>query len=252
MAKYRQMTFEPEGRVLIWRTEVVKYIIIKDDKRVIIVLFRKLLRPPRNLAKAINWIGKGGKTAFSTLKIKDVLTATVRKKRLCSSATDSEIFKVAKNWFRFESDRDGGLYNGTMLGRHIYGIRKHCGLHIYIANKGAMLDQCTELNGTLPKIQLAIEKQRKSSITVEKGHIQITSFLGCPIVHFKNEIDVVALHRVLYHVPLLHHCTPSHCTTKEGKTTIRVVQEDKYDYKRVVVHNMNHAVKVYVVNGLFP
>lgn len=27
-----------------------------------------------DLAKAINWIGKGGKTAFSTLKIKDVLT----------------------------------------------------------------------------------------------------------------------------------------------------------------------------------
>lgn len=61
-----------------------------------------------DLAKAINWIGKGGKTAFSTLKIKDVLTATVRKNRLCSSATDSEIFEVAKNWFRFASDRDGG------------------------------------------------------------------------------------------------------------------------------------------------
>lgn len=27
-----------------------------------------------DLARAINWIGKGGKTAFSTLKIKDVLT----------------------------------------------------------------------------------------------------------------------------------------------------------------------------------
>uniref|UniRef100_K1PUL1 Uncharacterized protein n=1 Tax=Magallana gigas TaxID=29159 RepID=K1PUL1_MAGGI len=62
-----------------------------------------------DVAKAINWIGKDGKTAFSTLKIKDVLTATVRKNRLCSSATDSEIFEVAKNWFRFESDSDGGV-----------------------------------------------------------------------------------------------------------------------------------------------
>lgn len=29
--------------------------------------------------------------------------------RLCSSATDSEIFEVAKNWLRFASDRDGGV-----------------------------------------------------------------------------------------------------------------------------------------------
>ncbi|XP_062597855.1 uncharacterized protein LOC134259266 isoform X2 [Saccostrea cucullata] len=59
-----------------------------------------------DLAKTINWIGKGGKTAFSTLKVKDILT--VRKNRLCPSATDAEIFDVAKTWFRFASDRDGG------------------------------------------------------------------------------------------------------------------------------------------------
>uniref|UniRef100_A0A8W8MP92 Uncharacterized protein n=1 Tax=Magallana gigas TaxID=29159 RepID=A0A8W8MP92_MAGGI len=196
-----------------WRTEVVKYIIIKDDKGVIPVLFRKLLRLPQNVAKAINWTGKDGKTAFSTLKIKDVLTAAVRKNRLCSSATDSEIFEVAKNWFRFESDSDGGVKIGLFKG-----------------------------------IFVLLEKQRKSLITVEKGHIQTTSFLGCHIVYFKNEIDVVALQIVRYHVPLVHHCAPSHCATKEGKTTIRVEQENKYDYKRFVVHNMNHAVKVYVVN----
>lgn len=35
---------------------------------------------------------------------------------------------------------------------------------------------------------------------------------------------------------------------KEGRTTIRVEQEDKDIYKRFIVHNMNHAVGVYVVN----
>lgn len=95
---------------------------------------------------------------------------------------------------------------------------------------------------------LLLEKQRKSLITVEKGHIQTTSFLGCPIVHFMNETDVVPLHRVLSYVPLVHHCGHSHCTIREGRTTIRVEQEDKDVYRRFVVHNMNHAVKVYVVN----
>ena len=33
---------------------------------------------------------------------------TVRKNRLTGSATDSEIEAVAKDWFRFASDRDGG------------------------------------------------------------------------------------------------------------------------------------------------
>lgn len=51
---------------------------------------------------------KGWKNGIFYLEKKDVLTATVRKNRLCSSATDLEIFEVAKNWFRFASDRDGG------------------------------------------------------------------------------------------------------------------------------------------------
>ncbi|XP_078338841.1 uncharacterized protein LOC111134410 [Crassostrea virginica] len=60
------------------------------------------------LATGINWIGKGGKIAFSSLRVKDVLTKTVRKNRLTGSATDSEIEAGAKDWFRFASDRDGG------------------------------------------------------------------------------------------------------------------------------------------------
>nr|XP_034308999.1 uncharacterized protein LOC117683581 isoform X2 [Crassostrea gigas] len=95
---------------------------------------------------------------------------------------------------------------------------------------------------------ILLENQRKSLITVEKGHIQTTSFLGCPIVHLKNETDVVPLHRVLSYVPLVHHCAQSHCTIREGRTTIRVEQEDKDVYKRFLVHNMNHAIRVYVVN----
>lgn len=32
----------------------------------------------------------------------------MRQNRLCSNATDAEIYSVAKNWFRFASDREGG------------------------------------------------------------------------------------------------------------------------------------------------
>ncbi|XP_033762240.1 uncharacterized protein LOC117343828 [Pecten maximus] len=34
--------------------------------------------------------------------------STVRKNRLCATATDSEIAAIAKDWFRFVCDRDGG------------------------------------------------------------------------------------------------------------------------------------------------
>lgn len=60
------------------------------------------------LATKINWVGKGGKIAFSSLKLKEVLKETVRKNRLCPNATDAEIYSVAKDWFRFASDREGG------------------------------------------------------------------------------------------------------------------------------------------------
>lgn len=32
----------------------------------------------------------------------------MRKNRLCASATDAEIASVAKDWFRFAKDREGG------------------------------------------------------------------------------------------------------------------------------------------------
>lgn len=35
-------------------------------------------------------------------------TGTVRKNRLTASATDSEIYNITKDWFRFASDREWG------------------------------------------------------------------------------------------------------------------------------------------------
>ncbi|XP_061177645.1 uncharacterized protein LOC133186405 [Saccostrea echinata] len=61
-----------------------------------------------DLAIRINWKGKGGKIAFSSLRIKDIVTRTVRKNRLTAAATDSEICTIIKDWFRFASDREGG------------------------------------------------------------------------------------------------------------------------------------------------
>nr|XP_022311174.1 uncharacterized protein LOC111116470 [Crassostrea virginica] len=60
------------------------------------------------LAQEINWIGKGGKVAFSMLLLNTILKAVVRKNRICSGATDAEIATVAKDWFRFAKDRQGG------------------------------------------------------------------------------------------------------------------------------------------------
>lgn len=37
-----------------------------------------------------------------------IFLAAVRKNRLCASATDAEIASVAKDWFRFAKDREGG------------------------------------------------------------------------------------------------------------------------------------------------
>lgn len=60
------------------------------------------------LAKQINWKGKGDKIAFSTLKLKDLLIKAVRKNRLCTLATESEIGNITKEWFRYATDREGG------------------------------------------------------------------------------------------------------------------------------------------------
>lgn len=36
------------------------------------------------------------------------LTATLRKNRLCATATDAEISGIPKDWFQFAADREGG------------------------------------------------------------------------------------------------------------------------------------------------
>lgn len=78
----------------------------ENTKATVRRLLSHMIKNP--LATKINWVGKGGKIAFSSLKLKEVLKETVRKNRLCPSATDAEIYSIAKDWFRFASDRDGG------------------------------------------------------------------------------------------------------------------------------------------------
>uniref|UniRef100_A0A8W8I0H9 Uncharacterized protein n=1 Tax=Magallana gigas TaxID=29159 RepID=A0A8W8I0H9_MAGGI len=58
-----------------------------------------------------NW----GKIAFSSLKLKEVLKETVMKNHLCPNATDAEIhvYSIAKYWFRFASDWEGGRKKRT-------------------------------------------------------------------------------------------------------------------------------------------
>lgn len=60
------------------------------------------------LAREVNWIGKGGKLAFSKLKLKDILIRAVRANRLSSDATHSDICNTVKEWFRYSCDREGG------------------------------------------------------------------------------------------------------------------------------------------------
>lgn len=60
------------------------------------------------LAREVNWVGKGGKLAFSKLKLKDILIRAVRANRLSSDATHSDICNTVKEWFRYSCDREGG------------------------------------------------------------------------------------------------------------------------------------------------
>lgn len=61
-----------------------------------------------DVAKKMNWLGRGGKKAFSISLLKDVLLLTVRKNRCCRDATDKDIEDAAKDWLRYSCDRDGG------------------------------------------------------------------------------------------------------------------------------------------------
>lgn len=42
------------------------------------------------------------------LLFKSIFTEAVRKNRLCTLATESEIGNITKEWFRYAADREGG------------------------------------------------------------------------------------------------------------------------------------------------
>ncbi|XP_033730551.1 uncharacterized protein LOC117340180 [Pecten maximus] len=74
----------------------------------------------RNLVRAVQLVVHSTRAKRLTQKIFGLITkkkesislikrqSTVRKNRLCATATDSEIAAIAKDWFRFACDRDGG------------------------------------------------------------------------------------------------------------------------------------------------
>ncbi|XP_078326415.1 uncharacterized protein LOC111111074 isoform X3 [Crassostrea virginica] len=94
-----------------------------------------------------------------------------------------------------------------------------------------------------------IGTNRYSLVLVEKGVIKPSStYLGCPLVEFTGEIDVVPLHKIKEYVPLVHHCTESYCNIREDQTTCRIEQEDKMISKMYLRHKLCEERKQYIVN----
>ncbi|XP_069101671.1 104 kDa microneme/rhoptry antigen-like [Argopecten irradians] len=61
-----------------------------------------------DVAQHCNWIGKGGKTPFSTLKLRILIIRAVRRNVSFENATDDEIENVIKDWLKTATDREGG------------------------------------------------------------------------------------------------------------------------------------------------
>ncbi|XP_033728630.1 uncharacterized protein LOC117317804 [Pecten maximus] len=76
------------------------YILIRDLVRAVQLVVHVLFR----LTQTIFGLITKKKESISLIKRQ----STVRKNRLCATATDSEIAAIAKDWFRFSCDRDGG------------------------------------------------------------------------------------------------------------------------------------------------
>uniref|UniRef100_A0A8W8MDM5 Uncharacterized protein n=2 Tax=Magallana TaxID=2171616 RepID=A0A8W8MDM5_MAGGI len=96
----QQPTGESDQVGLIMQARSLSTIGGENTKATVRRLFLYMIKNP------LGW--KRGKIAFSSLQFKEVLKEIVRKNRLCPNATDAEIYSVAKNWFRFASDREGG------------------------------------------------------------------------------------------------------------------------------------------------
>uniref|UniRef100_A0A667YTF4 DUF4806 domain-containing protein n=1 Tax=Myripristis murdjan TaxID=586833 RepID=A0A667YTF4_9TELE len=61
-----------------------------------------------NLAKHTNWRGINGKMAMSSLQLKNVVIAAVRKNPLTAKASEHEIELWIKRWLQLAADREGG------------------------------------------------------------------------------------------------------------------------------------------------
>ncbi|CAG7815263.1 unnamed protein product, partial [Allacma fusca] len=64
-----------------------------------------------DFATRINFSGKGGKVKFSGLPIATQIIASVSSSQDC---TASQVEEVAKGWFKYSKDRDGGRKRRAM------------------------------------------------------------------------------------------------------------------------------------------
>lgn len=60
----------------------------------------------KSLALKINWTGAGGKVAFKSLQLKNVLHRAVR--RVVHTATEEELQKEVAAYLKGAADREGG------------------------------------------------------------------------------------------------------------------------------------------------
>lgn len=97
---------------------------------------------------------------------------------------------------------------------------------------------------------LLLQGARRSSLAiVEKGVIQRPTHLGCPVIEFSEDLDVIPITNVLSYMPLVHHCIQCHCSIKEGKTPARIEQEEtELKHTKFIKHKLSRGHRLFLVN----
>ncbi|XP_055997292.1 uncharacterized protein LOC125675581 [Ostrea edulis] len=97
---------------------------------------------------------------------------------------------------------------------------------------------------------LLLQGARRSSLAiVEKGVIQQPTHLGCPVIEFSEDLDVIPITNVLSYMPLVHHCIQCHCSIKEGKTPARIEQEEtELKHTKFIKHKLSRGHRLFLVN----
>ncbi|XP_056003527.1 uncharacterized protein LOC125663077 [Ostrea edulis] len=97
---------------------------------------------------------------------------------------------------------------------------------------------------------LFLQGARRSSLAiVEKGVIQRPTHLGCPVIKFSEDLDVIPITNVLSYMPLVHHCIQCHCSIKEGKTPARIEQEEtELKHTKFIKHKLSRGYRLFLVN----